>query len=72
VRETQFVQRETDWLQIRVVRRPEYSSDSEAAFRRHVGRLFGRQVRVTFDYVDEIPKTPAGKARLSIGRDLER
>ena len=69
VRETQFVQKEADWLQIRLVRRPEYGPASEATFRRHVGRLFGSQVRVTFDYVDEIPKTPAGKARLSVGRD---
>jgi phenylacetate-CoA ligase len=69
VRETQFVQKAADWLQVRVVRRLEYGPDSEATFRRHIGRLFGSQVRVTFDYVDEIPGTPTGKARLSVGRD---
>jgi phenylacetate-CoA ligase len=69
VRETQFVQKAADWLQIKVVRRPEYGPDSEATFRRHVGRLFGSRMRITFEYVDEIPRTSTGKARLSVGRD---
>jgi phenylacetate-CoA ligase len=69
VQETQFLQRAVDWLQVKVVRRPEYGAESEGAFRRHIAQLFGSQMRVTFDYVDDIPKTATGKARLSVGQD---
>jgi phenylacetate-CoA ligase len=66
VRETQFVQMAVDWLQVKVVRREQYSLESERAFSRRLAELFGPQMRITFVYVDSIPKTSSGKARLSV------
>jgi phenylacetate-CoA ligase len=64
--ECQLVQKATDWLRVNVIRYPEYDGVSEATFRRHLVRFFGPKMRITFNYVDEIPTTPSGKKRFSI------
>ena len=64
--ESQLVQRAPDWLQVNVVRRPNYDETSEATFVRHLSTYFGPTMRITFNYVDEIPKTASGKTRFSI------
>ena len=66
MRECQLVQKALDWLQVNVVRYPDYDGDSEAAFHQHLTRFFGPRMRITFNYVDEIPKTASGKTRFSV------
>jgi phenylacetate-CoA ligase len=66
MRECQLVQKATDWLQVNVVRRPEYDEDSETTFRRYLTRFFGSRMQITFNYVSEIPKTASGKTRFSV------
>jgi phenylacetate-CoA ligase len=70
--ESQLVQKAPDWLQVNVVRRPNYDETSEATFVRHLSTYFGPRMRITFNYVEEIPRTASGKKRFSIseiGRD---
>jgi phenylacetate-CoA ligase len=66
LRESQLVQKATDWLQVNAVCYPEYDESSEAAFRQHLAKFFGPKMRITFNYVDEIPRTSSRKKRFSI------
>jgi phenylacetate-CoA ligase len=71
LRETQLVQKALDLLQINAVTSSEYDQSSEVAFRRQIAKFFGPEMRITFNYVDEIPKTASGKTRFSIS-EIER
>lgn len=64
--QSQLVQKATDWLQVNVVRYPDYDDASEAIFGQHLARFFGPKMRITFNYVDEVPKTASGKTCFSI------
>lgn len=66
VREMQFVQMAVDWLKVKVVCQEHYTRVSERSFGRRLAKLFGPRMRITFEYVDRIPKAPSGKARLSV------
>jgi phenylacetate-CoA ligase len=66
LRECQFVQRAVDRLVVRVVPRSDYTAKSEGVFRQRLAELFSARMQVTFEYVDTIPKTSSGKARLSV------
>jgi phenylacetate-CoA ligase len=66
LRKVQFVQMASDSLQVVVVRRSSYSQECEATFRQRLAEVFGSRMRVTFQYVGDIPKTSSGKARLSV------
>jgi phenylacetate-CoA ligase len=66
LRDVQFVQIASDSLQVMVVRRSNYTQGCEAVFRQRLADILGSRMRVTFQYVDDIPKTPSGKARLSV------
>ncbi|MBU1879726.1 MAG: hypothetical protein KJ734_12310, partial [Chloroflexi bacterium] len=66
LRECQLVQKERDWLQVLVVRGPGYDEASETALRGQLAGFFGPQMRITFDHVDEIPRTASGKKRFSV------
>jgi phenylacetate-CoA ligase len=73
LRECQLVQKAADWLQVNALCYPDYDESSETIFRRHLAKFFGPKMRITFNYVDKIPRTPSGKKRFSvseIGRDF--
>jgi phenylacetate-CoA ligase len=72
VGESQLVQKAPDWLQVNVVRRPAYDETSEATFRRHLSTYFGPRMQITFNYVEEIPRTASGKKRFSISETQRR
>jgi phenylacetate-CoA ligase len=71
LRESQLVQKDIDWLQVNAVCYPDYDESSEAAFRQHLAKFFGPKMRITFKYVDEIPRTSSEKKRFSIS-EIER
>ncbi len=64
--QSQLVQKATDWLQVNIVRYPDYDAASEAIFSQHLAEFLGSKMRITFNYVDEIPKTASGKTRFSV------
>lgn len=66
VRECQLVQKAIDWLQVNVVRYRDYDETSEVVFHQHLAKFFGLRMRITFSYVEEIPKTASGKTRFSV------
>lgn len=69
--ESQLVQKDTDWLQVNAVCYPDYDQSSETTFCQHLAKFFGPKMRITFNYVDEIPRTPSGKKRFSVS-EVER
>lgn len=72
LRECQLVQKAEDWLQVNAVCYPDYDESSEMTFRQHLAKFFGPKMRITFNYVDEIPRTPSGKKRFSVSEVEKR
>jgi len=68
VRNGQIEQVEAGALIVRVEREPGYSAAVEATILAEARNRLGRDVRVTFDYVDEIPKNKNGKFKFVIQR----
>lgn len=64
--ECQLVQKAPDWLQVNAVCYSDYDASSETSFRQHLAKFFGPEMRITFNYVDEIPMLPSGKKRFSV------
>jgi phenylacetate-CoA ligase len=69
--QSQLVQKAMNWLQVNTVRYPDYDAASEAIFAQHLAKFFGPKMRITFNYVDEIPKAASGKIRFSISEIKE-
>lgn len=67
----QFVQDEPGQVQVRIVRSDGYDPAVEEE---RIGRILrehlGEQAQVTFEYPEDIERTPAGKARFVINRHL--
>ena len=63
IREAQVVQDEPGAITVRVVRRPGYSAADEREVADQVARWISPQLRVTFEYVDEMEKDANGKFR---------
>ncbi len=66
LRECQLVQKASDWLQVNVVSQPHYDDSSEETFREQLTGFFGPKMRITFRYVESIPRTASGKNRFSV------
>ena len=61
IKEAQVVQRKLGEMIIRIVRRDSYSTDTEKSLLLNVAQWISPTIRVKFEYVDEIPRTKAGK-----------
>jgi phenylacetate-CoA ligase len=66
LRECQLVQKAVDWVQVNAVCYPDYGESSEMVFRKHLVKFFGPNMHITFNYVDDIPRTASGKKRFSV------
>jgi len=66
IRQMQIVQESLSSLVFRIVRDAHFGAESEATLRRHCGRIFGAEMRVRCEFVDEIPVGPRGKYRLCV------
>ena len=65
----QFIQEKVNELNIRVVVTAEYSDEIENESMRQVRELVGRDIKVHFNLVSEIPRNPqSGKYREVISR----
>jgi len=65
---SQLVQTDLDRLVIRIIRRPEYSpADSEHLVRELRARL-GQDMRIDFEFVEAMPRTPSGKFKWVISQ----
>lgn len=60
---SQILQHRPDELLIKLVRRPDYRDEHEAAIRRGLAGRIGSEVRIRFEYVDDIPLSGRGKFR---------
>lgn len=63
IKECQVIQREQGSIIIRIVRRKGYNTRMEESVRQAVNNLISPSLKVTFEYVDRIPRTQAGKFR---------
>jgi phenylacetate-CoA ligase len=68
LQQAQIVQHAIDSLQVNVVRSEAYLAGGEQVFRGCLAEFFGDRTRISFHYVDDIPKMPSGKTRFSISR----
>jgi phenylacetate-CoA ligase len=60
---SQILQHRPEELLVKLVRRADYRDEHEAAIRRGLAGRIGPQVRIRFDYVDDIPLSGRGKYR---------
>ena len=61
IKEAQVVQRRLGEMIIRIVRRDSYSMETEKSLRLNVAQWISPTIEVKFEYVEEIPRTKAGK-----------
>ena len=66
IKECQIVQNELGSIVIRIVKRPEYSIKTEQDLRAAVKQWISPTLKVNFEYVNEIPRTKAGKFKAVI------
>jgi len=64
IRQVQIVQESLDELVFRIAKDSRFSASSEAVLRRHCARIFGEEMHIRCEFVDEIPVGPRGKYRL--------
>lgn len=62
-KECQVVQQELGSIIVRVVKRPDYNSQSEKQIIEAVHSIISPTIKIEFEYLDEIPRTKAGKFR---------
>lgn len=72
VKQFQVEQRDRNRIVYRIVPGPEWRNDSTAELERKVKEQMGQGVDVTFDIVDEIPLSPAGKFKFIVSKVEER
>ncbi len=61
IRECQVVQREPNSIVLRIVRRNDYSEKAEKSLLQEIKEKISPTLQVSFEYVDTIPRTKAGK-----------
>ncbi|MBD3257041.1 hypothetical protein GF377_01315 [candidate division GN15 bacterium] len=66
VAQAQLVQREKDFLVLRIVRNDRFGDDSYKKIAEKVQEFFGPDMRHDLEFVDAIPSTASGKHRFSI------
>lgn len=65
VKQFQVVQESLERLRVRIVRMPDYSSESERVFLDEIQYWMGEGVEIEFEYVDDIPLSARGKSRIT-------
>ncbi len=68
VRESQIVQDSIDHLVVKVVRSAGYDATNELHFEQRIRAIVGTEMKIKFEYVNEIPRTKNGKLRAVISR----
>ena len=63
IAEAQILQDEADAIEVRLIRQPSFSDDSEAKLLREIRSRLGNDIRVDLNFVDEIPREANGKFR---------
>lgn len=66
IKESQVLQRELGSMVIRIVKRPNYNTEMEKKIVSAVREWISPTIKIDFEYVDEIPRTKAGKFRTVI------
>jgi len=68
IRQVQIVQESLNEVVFRIVRDSRFSPTSEAILRCHCTRIFGAEMQIRCEFVDDIPVGPRGKYRLCMSR----
>lgn len=68
IAQMQIIQEEVDRFVFRLVKGPDFGSESLDAVRRHTAERFGPTVRYECEYLDHIPPEPSGKYRFCISK----
>lgn len=68
IREAQIQQEHPGAIRIAVVKTPQYSETDETSLYREVEKRLGREMKVEITYVDQLPRTAAGKLRLVVSK----
>ncbi len=66
VRQYQIVQDTLDVLRVRIVKGHGFDESIQSSIHRQLQRMFGDTLTIRFEYLDEIPLTPAGKLRVTV------
>lgn len=66
---SQVVQEKIDWIILRLVTDSNFErSSSEATMVQRIQSQLGSEVKVSFEYLDELPKTNSGKTKAVISK----
>lgn len=68
VREAQVIQEASDELRILIVRRPEFADSDLVRLRNEFRTRFGDEMKLSFEFVDRIPREATGKFRSVISK----
>jgi phenylacetate-CoA ligase len=68
IAEHQFVQDDLEHARLRIVKKPEFSEADHQFIVKGFNAIFGDEMKVVIEYVDNIPKTSAGKFRWVISK----
>jgi len=63
IAEAQILQEDASGIEVRVIRQPSWTGDSEAALLREIRSRLGDEIRVELNFVDEIAREANGKFR---------
>ena len=68
VKECQILQIKPEEIILRIVRRNNYSTQTENFIREQVKHYISSNIQVIFEYVSEIPRTQAGKFKAVVSQ----
>ena len=63
VHEFKMYQKKVDLLHVQIVKSPSFTEDSEKKLESNLRSALGDDVRITFEYLDKIPREKSGKLR---------
>jgi phenylacetate-CoA ligase len=66
--QVQLVQDDNDTVKIKMIRNPQYTEDTSRELMERAKKFLGSGMRFEIEFVEEIPKSPSGKAIFSISR----
>ena len=66
IREAQIVQKDINDIVIRIVKTDAYSSFDEKKTTKGLRERLGKSMKISYEYVEKIPRTKSGKMRLVI------
>lgn len=66
IAECQVIQKELGSIILKIVRRTNYKQETEKELRKNIKELISPTLKVSFEYVNEIPRTKSGKFKAVI------